>query len=91
MPHALWTRPGHSALCVLTLALGIGATTGIFSVVDALMLRGHPYGDVDRIVEFEARYNGQPASGYFTFVGSTPCVPLARSPASRRMQSATGS
>src|SRR5204862_6284778 len=41
---------GLTAVCVLTLAIGIGATTGIFSVVDSLLLRPLPYPNSDRIV-----------------------------------------
>jgi len=43
-------RPGFTATAVVTLALGIGATTTIFSVVDHLMLRELPFEGADRIV-----------------------------------------
>jgi putative ABC transport system permease protein len=46
----LVTRPGFTAIAVITLALGIGATTTIFSVVDHLMLRDLPFPDADRVV-----------------------------------------
>jgi hypothetical protein len=41
---------GLTAVCILTLAIGIGATTAIFSVVDSLFLRPLPYPNSHRIV-----------------------------------------
>jgi predicted permease len=46
----LQRNPGFAAVAILTLALGIGATVSIFSVVNALLLRPLPFPDSDRLV-----------------------------------------
>lgn len=50
--RALRNRPGYTALVVLTLSLGIGATSSIFSVVSSVLLTPLPYADADRLVFF---------------------------------------
>jgi putative ABC transport system permease protein len=46
----LFARPGFTAVVVIVLALGIGSTTAIFSIVDALLLKSLPYPNSERLV-----------------------------------------
>jgi len=47
--RGLIKRPGFTVIAVITLALGIGSSTAIFSVVDAAMVKGLPYQEPDRL------------------------------------------
>src|SRR5437867_6002937 len=48
--RSLFKRPAFTLVSVITLALGIGASTAVFSVVHAVLLRSLPYGNADRLV-----------------------------------------
>ena len=53
--RALLARPGYSLAAVLTLALGLGATTAVFSALHGYLLRRLPYRDGERLAMISAR------------------------------------
>src|SRR4029453_17959609 len=55
-------QPAFAIFVVLTLAMGIGANTAVFSVVDGVLLRPLPYRDADRLVAVWGRFD--PESGF---------------------------
>jgi putative ABC transport system permease protein len=59
--------PGFTAVAVLILALGIGANTAVFSLINGLMLRTLPVRDPGRLVELLHHYPGEPEPGFNGF------------------------
>jgi putative ABC transport system permease protein len=62
-------NPGFTAIAVLTLALGIGANTAIFSVLYGVLLKPLPYSDPDRVVSI---WQATPSSGFLQLGMSEP-------------------
>jgi predicted permease len=65
-------HPGVTAVALLTLALGIGANTAIFSVVDAVMLRALPVRDPDHLVLLQWTAKKQPSNRNSSTYGDCP-------------------
>jgi predicted permease len=87
--------PGFTATAVLSLTLGIGATTAIFSVVYSILLDPYPYRDADRMVHVELRDKSE--RGPLLAVNSTEYPELRRASsiddvfiANQQMQTLTG-
>src|SRR5437899_9253838 len=61
----LWKAPGFAAVALIALALGMGATTAIFSVVDAVLLKPLPFRDPARVLVIWERNPAQNKSKLF--------------------------
>jgi len=75
--RTLWRTPAFTAIAFVTLALGIGATAAIFTVLDSVVLQPLPYKNADRLVAIVHPANvpgtgeskwGMSAGGYFAFL-----------------------
>jgi predicted permease len=65
--RTLRRSPGFTAVAVLSLALGIGANTAIFSLINTLMLRSLPVSHPEQLVELLSRYPGEPRLSSFSW------------------------
>lgn len=64
--RTLASRPGYALLTIVTLGLGIGASTAVFSVVDTLLLRPLPFREPHRLVELNTRLPQNAGTFHFT-------------------------
>src|ERR1700749_4044025 len=77
LKHALRTflkNPGFKVAAVSALALGIGANTAIFSVVNTVLIKPLTYPDADRIVQFQHR----PLTGSSMLSANLASIPMFR-------------
>jgi putative ABC transport system permease protein len=68
----LLKNPGFAAIAIICLALGIGATSAIFSVVNAVMLRPLPYSRPEQLVRLYSEFPNFPGGGLRKFWLSAP-------------------
>jgi predicted permease len=67
--RALRKSPGFALIAIVSLALGIGANSAIFSLADALILRPLPVPDASRLIAVQSQLRGESAGGLFQYSG----------------------
>ena len=82
--RVLRRQPAFSLFVIFTLAVGIGATTAVFSVVDGVLLRPLPYDDSDRLVRVHGRFDPESGLDFPQFPLSNPDSTTRRTPARSR-------
>ena len=70
--RSLYKNPGFTIAAIVTIALGIGSSTAVFSVVNGVLLRPLPFDEPDRLVMLEESI---PASNRFG-LSSRPAIPI---------------
>jgi hypothetical protein len=81
--RTLRQRPGFAAVALLTLALGIGATTVMFTVINGVLLKPLPYPHPDRLVSLQEQTDWSNASGAISGHSPTRTISIASAKAAR--------